>query len=928
VAPRSNGNARCTTGLPAAKWDTAIPFGLVVLAVFAGLAAAPPALGAAPPALCPQTATPAPCSPQFGVSGLPHWDQIEDPNVGLYHDMAGEPGLGVLWANDHLMMQARKDTYRIACTDPVDPSTMAATCAWQDVSMPASCQQPTDDFVLVTEPNSGRTWAGGLLAPNTLVCYTDDEGATWHGPASISGAVAHEGLGVGPWAAAGNPVPPPVGAGYALYHCTPDQNAAIFCNLSNDGGSSFGPPMPVPPCTNAHGKPRVAPDGHLFVPIGACASGSGYFYSKDQGQTWGAGSVPGSPFAAGGFDPSLAFSRGGWMYYAKPEVPGSGIWVAMTPDEGASWAQMGGANAGLPATCWSGSAAYPNAYFNLGCLVDPGRAVFGSFTSVMAGDDARAAVAFLAAVDTNINYNPSDGYFCSANFPWQIYVAMTYDGGVTWTLEQGTPNPVQIGGMWSGGGLQTCHNLLDSMDLNMDHTGRLTLAFAKGCADVPLMAATACATSADSYVHAWATLLRQRTGCGLFSQYDQPGTAIDCPVPPIPPLPAALACAPGTQTVAINVAASLAASGGSGGSYAWSAPGASPNLGTGASFAPTYSTLGTATVTLSRGTESVDCKVTVATAPGPATNHPPVMQPIPSRTVMVGTSSSVQIVASDPDAGDTLTYTATNLPPGCSLGAASGTLTCSISVAGTYCYTAIRVTDNHGASTSGPLCLYAGQSSPDSDRDGLPDLQDNCVGVSNNDQADADHDGAGDACDPTPCAYDAQKSAAALPRVAIDCGHANAAAKVTVVQAAQDKDRDGVPDLQDNCPAASNHGQADLDADGLGDACDPDVDSDGIANGLDNCPRDYNPDQADANGDGTGDACGAATLAALPARPGAGAFGNVQKSRDDPAASSALPSPVGVVAAGVGLTVIAIASVSAMRRVRKTARDKGYVASL
>jgi len=54
----------------------------------------------------------------------------------------------------------------------------------------------------------------------------------------------------------------------------------------------------------------------------------------------------------------------------------------------------------------------------------------------------------------------------------------------------------------------------------------------------------------------------------------------------------------------------------------------------------------------------------------------------------------------------------------------------------------------------------------------------------------------------------------------------------TVVHTAPgaDRDGDGTPDDSDNCVEQPNAGQADLDGDGLGNACDSDIDGDGHSN--------------------------------------------------------------------------------------------------
>ncbi|WP_051327499.1 thrombospondin type 3 repeat-containing protein [Desulfatibacillum aliphaticivorans] len=127
----------------------------------------------------------------------------------------------------------------------------------------------------------------------------------------------------------------------------------------------------------------------------------------------------------------------------------------------------------------------------------------------------------------------------------------------------------------------------------------------------------------------------------------------------------------------------------------------------------------------------------------------------------------------------------------------------------------------------------------DTDGDGLDDdLFDNCFGIFNPGQEDADGDGVGDECDNCPSTANAQQG---------------------------DEDGDGLGDACDNCPSNFNDLQEDADGDGVGDPCDncpgdvnpdqADDDRDNVGNPCDNCPFTSNVDQADYDNDGIGDDC-------------------------------------------------------------------------
>ena len=154
--------------------------------------------------------------------------------------------------------------------------------------------------------------------------------------------------------------------------------------------------------------------------------------------------------------------------------------------------------------------------------------------------------------------------------------------------------------------------------------------------------------------------------------------------------------------------------------------------------------------------------------------------------------------------------------------------------------------------------------------------RDNCPNVYNPDQADSNGNGIGDACEqirPGDEGNVCNQNCATVTDSDNDGLSDTQEAALGTNPNNPDTDGDGIPDGIDNCPLIANADQRDTDGDRIGDACDTDADGDGILDkrcktysagfciayepipGGDNCPLVANVDQADMDHDGIGDAC-------------------------------------------------------------------------
>ncbi len=439
------------------------------------------------------TALPPPpaSAPASGFSNYPAPTTLAD-----VHN-AGEPSIGYDWKTGAAMYQSSLSTYRTT----FDDSTRPAAASFTDVSASAASGCPGGsttslDPILATERNSGRTIESQLLdlrGAGSLSCVTSDAGKTWatsQGGGFNSG-VDHQTLGWGPYAPGGVAALQTFPS--ELYYCSQDI-ADASCSTSTDGGTTFGPALPIynlQQCTGIHGHVKVGPDGTAYVPNKSCGGHPAVVVSTDNGLTWAIRPVPGG--TSGASDPSVSIGKDGTVYLGWNGAD-SHIFTAVSRDRGETWTDVQdvGVQLGIKNTV---------------------------FPAAVAGDGDRAAVAFIGT--TTGGRSSETDVFAGV---WQLYVASTFDGGKSWKTVNATgTDPVQRGSVCTGG--TTCgsdRNLLDFIDATIDPQGRVLVGYADGCT-AACVTTTSPAAGSPGYRDAYATIARQSTGLRMFAANDPAG---------------------------------------------------------------------------------------------------------------------------------------------------------------------------------------------------------------------------------------------------------------------------------------------------------------------------------------------------------------------------------------------------------------------
>lgn len=442
------------------------------------------------------------------------------PNSVEYiaHD-AGEPSIGVNWNTNVTAFQSDLQTLFVTFNDNCQSVTPKAT--W--VNRPAPTSQGADqDPIGFTDRVTGRTFAAQLTltSPTCKTSYTDDDGNTWVPTAGfgIGSGIDHQTIGGGPYALplpSPNPVPTPGSVLRAYYYCSQLPQAA--CARSDDGGLTFGPVVPIDPildanCVGIHGHVKVGGDGTVYVPTFNCNGHGSVIVSENNGLTWTIRHVDPTTSGSNIVDAQVAIDDNNKLYFAMSSntATGSAAIVATSVDHGVNFTNV-----------WDIGAIY--GVKNV------------AYPYVTAASPGRAAVAFVGTTQANQTLPPAGWSDNGFRGVWHLYVAVTYDGGSTWTTTDATPNdPMQRGCIWAQGGANICRNLLDFIGMTTDKNGRIEVAYVDGCPDGNCAQAVSSATrfTGNAYT-ARGVIARQSSGKRLIAAMDPNTPATSAPGMPL-----------------------------------------------------------------------------------------------------------------------------------------------------------------------------------------------------------------------------------------------------------------------------------------------------------------------------------------------------------------------------------------------------------
>jgi len=442
----------------------------------------------------------------------------------MAHD-AGEPSTGVNWQSPNSAtgvtnFQSDLQTLFITFDDSCPANGQSAI--WYNSAAPTS-QFVDSDPIGFTDRETGRVFAGELTltSPTCKISFTDTDGLNGGQPSPLGwsptsgplgSGIDHETIGGGHYHA---PAPPHGSYPNAVYYCSQDLVTA-FCLRSDDGGATYGPPVPTytTQCGGLHGHVKVAPDGTVYLPNNNCGGTGAVVVSEDNGLTWSIRPVQNAMTQtranANLQDPAVAIDNNGHVYFAMSSstvdgtaTGGSNAVVATSTDRGQTWQNI----------------------YDVGQLYSLKNI---AFPAAVAADANRSAVAFYGSK------TPGDESANSFTGIWHLYIASTFDGGRHWTVTDATPSdPIQRGCIWMHGGADICRNLLDFFDMTVDKQGRVEVGYVDGCADGPCAQATG--TAKGNAYTARGVIARQSSGRRLIASFDPPNprTAKEAPGMPL-----------------------------------------------------------------------------------------------------------------------------------------------------------------------------------------------------------------------------------------------------------------------------------------------------------------------------------------------------------------------------------------------------------